>query len=259
MGQSLKAILQLILLGTAIAALCVWTAVDKPDTAVWAARVICPVVAIVMAGLLFRVSRRKETLPDPLAKVSNGYFERNGMCFTTIFAVNGGFCWASVYVQNRYARLGTVRVLFRPGAKSFALRRLPVPAVDEEISCPGGALVVRRIPYPIEEKMRGQKVWFDVLATTKYPGGRGKLLRYREGLRVEGAIADKTRLGCSAALLLMGVLRRSTPASCTVTLPADVGDVPAGVAAQEEVLWEPDLPTGGFPVMAAMPVKEMDK
>jgi hypothetical protein len=85
------------------------------------------------------------------------------------------------------------------------------------------------------------------------------LLRYREGLRVEGAIADKTRLGCSAALLLMGVLRRSTPASSTVTLPADVGDVPPGVAAQEGVLWEPDLPTGGFPVMAATRAKEMDK
>src|SRR5882757_5139832 len=110
MGQSFKAILQLVMLVSAIAAITVWTAVDRPDTAVWAARVICPLVAVVLAGVLFRVSRRKETLPDPLAKVSNSYFERNGMCFTVIFSVNGGFCWASVYVQNRYARPATVRV-----------------------------------------------------------------------------------------------------------------------------------------------------
>lgn len=250
MGQSIKAILQLILIIAGITALILWTDDSiKPSPTLTIFRIATPAVSVLIIVILWRNSRRKETLPDHLAQACRSYFERDGLCFAFIPLVQNGICWMQIYFQNRYARPCNARVVLQPPVKSFGIRRLPLAGIDVDVHCDGGAFGVYRIPWPIDAKMQGRKVACEIACATHYPQGRGKLLRYREGLRA-GVPGSGRNVAATAGLLLVGVVSVSRPATVTLTLPTGVAEqIPPGLEPVAEILFTPDLPTGGFPIV----------
>jgi len=250
MGQSVKAILQLILIIAGLAAVILWTDGSiKPSPAVTLFRFLTAAVSLLIIVVLWRNARRKETLPDHLAKAARSYFERDGFCFAFVPVVQNGVFLMQVFFQNRYARPCTARVVLQPPVKSFGIRRLPIPGIDVDVDCDGGAFGVCRLPWPISAEMQGRKVAFEIACATRYPQGRGKLLRYREGLRA-GTPGSGRRAAATAGLLLVGVVSVSRPATFTFKLPTGIAEeTPPGIEPVVEILYRPDLPTGGFPVI----------
>jgi hypothetical protein len=250
MGQSFKAILQLFLIGAVITAVVAWSDDAKPTPTTWTCRLVASTVAIMLIWVLWRNMRRKENLPDMLAQACGTYFERDGFCFAFAPSVVGSVCWMNLYFQNRYAQPCHARVVLQPPVKSFGIRRLPLTGIDVDIDCDGGAYGVCRIPWPIDAQMQGKTVACEVACDTAYPNGAGKLLRFREGLRAGAPSGGARRAAVTAGLLLVGAISISRPATASLSLPASVASqLPPGLAPVTEILFRPDLPTGGFPVL----------
>ena len=80
----------------------------------------------------------------------------------------------------------------------------------------------------------------EVSAATRYPAGKGELLRFHNGVRV--GKADTSGLGSTAltaGLLLVGHVHYSRPAALSVTLPASVAEeAPPSQEPAVEILWK---------------------
>jgi hypothetical protein len=79
------------------------------------------------------------------------------------------------------------------------------------------------VPYAVPADRQGKSVRFNVGGATKYSEGRGKLLRFREGVRVlpPKGIADYLVTGLAA---LAGEIHISGEASFSMTFPRDVAE-----------------------------------
>lgn len=252
MGQSLKAVVQLLLIVFGIAALMFWLMPQRADALVWMLRVTLSVGTVGIAYLLFRVARRQDLAPDILRQQFGTYFERDGLCFVPVFTLSrdeGDACSFTIFFQNRYSGPCTCDLIVRPMAKSFRFKRPDVPMVAVQIECPGGAVGVTRIPYPIPREFQGQTIQYEVSAQTHYPSGAGILLRFREGIRVGGHQHALGQAAKTLGLAAFGVIYASRPATTKMTLPSDVPEAsPPGATVITGLLWEWDEPTGGFPV-----------
>jgi hypothetical protein len=235
------------------ATLALWAFGDYSNLYSWIGRLALPLILIDSGGLLYRRRpRRPVTAPDPLRDLVGGYYERDGMCVAPQFKISNGLCWLHLYVQNRYARGGSVRIAMTPEARNNREAE-----VLEEIECKGGAMVVRRIPYPTPSGLSGRSVSYRLAASAHYPKERGRLIHYAGGTRV--VMREETRLlpyGCSAALLLAFVRRyqweRIAPTVAILPLPGGAEHIPDDLPGEQELLWEPPSgPTGGFFVLPA--------
>jgi hypothetical protein len=196
--------------------------------------------------------------PDVLAELVDHYFECDGLCFVPTLEVIDGICWFNVYCQNRYERPCRAALAFIPmeGMARSSDQRSDVPPLVTNVGCDGGEVAVVRFPYPIASKWQGRIMIYDITGTVAYDGGRGRLIRSREGMPVRGPSSqhsDALRLAGVAALGLFGIvaitLSDRPAASCELQLPEGVADrVPPGVEDRTETLWELDMPTGGFPL-----------
>jgi hypothetical protein len=252
-NQSLKAVLQLLAIVCGIVSLCVWLIPQRPDAIVWTCRVLFPLATIALGYVLFRVARNPDLAPDILRQQFGTYFERDGLCFAPVMSTStkDGTCWINVFFQNRYAGACTCDLIIQPCGKSFSLGRHDVPTVAVQIDCPGGAMGVTRVPYPVPAKYQGKKVRYEIAARTKYPAGAGQMLRFREGLRVGSHQHALGQAAKTLGLLAVGVISYHRPATITVTLPTHVAETATSEATvQTELLWSFDAPTGGFPVVA---------
>ena len=253
MNQSLKAVLQLAAIVCGIVSFGVWAVPRHPDSIVWASRMLFPLATVLIGYVLFRVARKPDLAPDVLRQQFGTCFERDGLCFAPVVGTwaDDGICWFSIFFQNRYAGACSCDLILQPGGKSFSLRRHGVPTVAVQIDCPGGAVGVTRVPYPVPAQYQGKQVRYEVAARTTYPAGAGRMLRFREGLRVG---THRHALGQAAktlGLLAVGVISYSRPASIMIALPTGVAEaVPPEATIQTELLWTFDAPTGGFPVTA---------
>ena len=253
MNQSLKAVLQLVAIVCGIVSFGVWAIPQRPDAVVWGCRVLFPLVTVALGYVLFRVARKPDLAPDILRQQFGTYFERDGLCFVPVVGTSGEArtCWFSIFFQNRYTGACACDLIIQPGGKSFRLGRHDVPTVAVQIDCPGGAVGVTRVPYPIPAKYQGKKMRYEIAARTKYPAGSGRMLRFREGLRVGSHQHALGHAAKTLGLLAVGVISYSRPASITVALPAHVAETaPPEATVQTELLWTFDAPTGGFPVLA---------
>jgi hypothetical protein len=245
--------LHVLLIVLGFVALGAWCASEGSPPVIWSLRVAMPLAAVGVIWLLVRVARRPDRLPDHLARTTGKYFEREGLCFAPRFeAAYGGACFLCLYVQNRFARPASARIDALPPVRSFRLSRVPLAPVSVRVECPGGAFGVVRVPFGVPAKYQGKRLAFEVAADVKYPAGRGEMLRQRGGVRA-GSIREARpshQLLKSLSFLFLGVIHTSRPASATMTLPRGVAEsAPAGGPGAFEVLWLPELPTGGFPVL----------
>ena len=257
MGQSVQAILQLFTLALTITGILAWGAPRHPDRVVWALRLGCPIGVALFAWMFVRVKNRRENLPDLLAQAfgRGRYFERDGLCFAfRPVLTTDGRCWMQVYFQNRYERPCVARIVLRPPSRTFWIGRWPMQAIDVTVECDGAAFGVHRTPWPVPFKLQGRTAKFDTACRARYPQGRGRLLRFREGARTGVPGSDLGAAAMALGAAAVGSLYISRPARWRVRLPKGVADgVMPGAIASTEILWRPDLPTGGFPVLPIEP------
>jgi len=250
MGQSTKAVLQLLLIVLGLATLLIWQIPPHPNAAVWGARVGCTLGFVGVIWLLWRVSRRREALPDLLGKAAGSYFERDGFCFAFAPVVAQGQCWMQVFFQNRYERPCRGRFVLKPPARNFSLGRWPLPTVDVEVDCDGAAFGVHRQPWPIPTTLQGKLAKCEVAGAVRYPAGRGRLMRYREGMRTGTPGGDVGRAVATLGMAAVGGLYISRPANVKIRLPTGAAAAAEpGTEPVTQILWRPDVPTGGFPVL----------
>jgi hypothetical protein len=193
--------------------------------------------------------------PDVIGERVGRYYERDGVCFAPRLEVIDGLCWFHVYVQNRYATPATGTAYFIPMEGTSKNGPHDVPPVTVDIRCDGGEAARVSVPYPLGKAWQGRIMVYDVLAVTKYPNGHGDPVRTPQGVPVGEPTSDLAEALKTVGLLAVGFVRISKPTTSFETpLPRDVVDhVPPGVAPRREVLWQLDLPTGGFPVTPAGP------
>jgi hypothetical protein len=239
MTTNKRGLSQLSLLVAVTCAIWVWAFPRSADTTVWILRLLAPLVATLLLFLLIRDELREDDLPDLIRQIVRKCFERDGLCFAFVPTVADGICWMNVYYQNRFENACTARIVLQPESKSKPPS--PLLGIDARVECGGGAFGVLNIPWPIPADLQGRAMRFEVGCEISYPTGRGKTLRYREGLSV-GSPGGGLGAVETAALLLVGIHYISHPASLSLALPSGVVEaIPAELGPTRETLWQPDV------------------
>ena len=245
MGESTKAVLALAAPLTAASSLYGWMD-DRPDAVAWAWRTVPLIVAAGLFWLLFKLHFRRDRAPDLLAGRCGGanYFSRGG------FAVGAGVgrdevtgepvAVLTIPFQNQTDAPCRARVAVRPGRGLF-LGRGGIDRAEAEIDCPAAAFGEARLPIAVPPALAGKVRKFEVGATVERPDGRGRLVRYQDGLHLKTNADFKDRAGClfTVASLAGGWLIWRRPATAELALPAGVrDDLPPGHAPAVEILWD---------------------
>jgi len=203
-------------------------------TTVWTVRIITGGIAATGLGLLIWGAVRKDFAPDWIRSFGGTILERSGFQFLPIpTVVNENFCFRLWY-QNRHENPCAVRVLLAP-EKTFLLKTPKVGPVlcAFEIAPAGFGFVL--IPVNAEPAFQGKKVSFRVHAHAKWPDGKGRLLRFRDGLNV-GTLPGSSRDDLMRALALVSG-NASSVTKYTVVVPSRVKEEPTQPQSHQP-LWQ---------------------
>jgi len=198
-----------------------------------------PAIGLTSLAVLLRIVYRKELpqVPDFLQEVKRRYFERDGLCFAVDLTVDeSSVCWMIIHYQNRYDRPCSATVAVKP-LTGFWLTRRSLPEVEATIDVGPAAFGVIRTPWAIPARYQGKRQRLGVGASPVYPHGRGRLVRFRDGMRTHRHdFHDSVGM---KIILLVFLLRSSTPAGLRVTLPTNVAEeIPENLTAEAFQLWE---------------------
>ncbi len=242
MNQSLKSLLALIILISLGASVLGWTTRGIggfPESRFWlraSGIILVPAIA-----LLVWADFRRDQAPDFLRKQAKAYFEQDGFCFAILpWATDGRFAW-KVFFQNRFERPCKALVAFRPAPGILGVGRPNLGEVRVELECDGGAFGCAEIPYSIDPRYQGKNQKFELMAAARFPEGKGKMLRYRDGLPV----GKRHHSGLDTAVTALSVLALHPHFSHAATFKLKL---PAGVAAEavgevkQQILWRPGDP-----------------
>jgi hypothetical protein len=235
MNQSLKAVTQLVAIVGAIVTVLVWVEGPDSNTAVQVARYVAPLITVAAGLVLLRVMRKKDAFPDILRDRFDRPFERDGLCFIPVGSIRDGVCFIDVYFQNRYTGDCECDIVLEPSFFSDDA----LSSVGASISCPGAAVGVTRIPYAVPGHLAGEPVTYKVAATTSYPSGRGRLVRFREGLRVGTHDISVATVTTAVGALAAGYISFRTPAKISIVFPGAAEKIPDGLELEQELLFEP--------------------
>ena len=244
MNQSIKAVLALIVIGSVLFAIIGWLPTDvDPDSFVFWARIVCPILAVLCLVPLIWAQTRKDKAPNFLVRVSPRYFERDGFCFAVVPSVSNNRCSMQVYFQNRYSGPCRANVLIRASSGLFS-GKPNLSDIRLGISCGPAEFGCSTIAWAIPEHLQGQKIALSLYASANYPNGRGALLRYQDGLRVGSLGADVWREGLQIAAAVTGSLVISRSARISFILPKGVdGAIQETIAVDTKILWRLGEPT----------------
>lgn len=197
-------------------------------------------IGIIALVMLLKMHFRKDLLPDFLSGIEKNFFEKNGFCFALKPKVENGFCILYIYFQNRYDRESLAYIVMQPSI-GFFLNKRKIDSVHVRIKCNAAAFGLQKVPLPIPQKYQGKVQSFDIGANVSYPGGRGKMQRFRDGLRVGKAkinrMADQM---LTVAGMFGGAVVTSSPASFTFSMPGGVAEtLPDDMHIDEtETIWQ---------------------
>ena len=231
MQQSVKSVLLLIGFCAMIGAIVGWLL--DPDETVWMTRAICTPLAIVCFLAYWKISVRQDLAPDYLRSVVSNYFDRNGLTFSIIAVRQDGVCHLVAFFQNQFERRCFGQIGIRP-ARGFWLNRAPVEEVVFSFECGQAEFGMTSVAIPLPRELQGKTLSFDVGASVDYPDGKGKRLRFRDGifLRHNSNFGNPFGTALFAAGALTGQIVINSPATITIQLPIEVAD---------------ELPIRGFP------------
>jgi hypothetical protein len=241
MGESIKAILSLIVLIAIFGSWYAWT-IGRKDFPrdIGTIRLTLAAVGITSLSLLIWAVYRRDKLPDHLRAITRRRFDCGGLAFAPVTDVRDGTLFLDIYFQNSFQRPCVTRLLIRPAVQNLGVRRpADVPPIELTIECDGGAFGVASVPFPVPHLRLGQKLRFNVGGVTRFPDGRGKRLRFREGVTVRPptGLADALVTGAS---LLTGHLHYRKDAAFVIRLPLDVRrDSSPDPTATCQILWRP--------------------
>ncbi len=235
MGESAKAVVALVMIVGMFGSALSW----MMDDSTLGARLGFPAAALGSLGVLIWSLTRKDRAPDLLRGVTRPYFERDGFCFAIVPATTDRSARLDIYYQNRYERPCRAQVVLNP-SQQFFLNRRPVGSFRVEVECEGGAFGVISMPWGIPAPFQGQIQSFDVAAHVEYPGRRGRLLRYQDGLHVGKARKTVWSGVLTVAAATGGMIVLSKPALVKLRLPSDVDEsVPEDAPLINQTLWRP--------------------
>ena len=184
MGQSFRATLGALIILTGLPAALFWAVQPIQGASwIWIGRIGCSLVALVSAVVLIWAKTRKSKAPDFLAEICANYFERNGLCFAIVPQIVGTHCQLSIYYQNRYEHPCEGLIWIVPTNVAFK-DVSSLPEFKLNIACAGGEFGRMFCLCGLPLQFKGKPILWNVSAMTKYPKGRGQLLRLRDGLRV---------------------------------------------------------------------------
>jgi hypothetical protein len=239
MGESTKAVSAFVMILASMAVAVAWT-VDRPDGVTWAFRIASPAVALLALGLILKLHFRKDLAPDYLRPIAGTYYNRDGFCFTVTLSVADGVAYLDAYFQNQRDAPSRGRIALRPG-RGFWMGRAEISVIAYDIECAPGAFGVARVALPIPKPLQGKRQSFEVGASVKYPQGKGRLLRFHDGmhLRANSDFGDAFRTAVTVAGAMGGAIVLSSPAKVKLTLPADIAEtIPADAAPIVKTLWK---------------------
>jgi hypothetical protein len=228
MGESTKAVLSLLVVIGLFGSWYLWTPDGRkshPEHIVLL-RAGLPLLGLAALSILLWAVFRRDKVPDQLRKISRSHLECDGLSFVVVPEVIGGVCHMRIHYQNRYERLCKTRLLIRPAIRHFIgiMRPRDLRPMEVLIECHGAGCGSTTLPYAVPADRQGKKVRFNVGGATKYPQGRGELLRFREAaarvLPPKG-IADFVVTGLGA---LAGQIHIYEEASITMVLPKNVAE-----------------------------------
>lgn len=223
--EFLKGVVVLTVVVAFLTAAIAW-GVDRPDELTWWLRIGAPIVAIAAFGAFLQIHFQRDEVPDFLYQSHGGYFDRGGFCFAIGVHDVGGVCHVEVYFQNRYDRPCIGRIALRPKAGFFGRQKIDTIAL--EIPCEPAAFGVVSMPIPVPLAVQGKRQTFEVGASVKYPQGRGKMLRFRDGIviRTNSNFGDAFGTTLAVGALLGGNILIPQPATVELELPRGVLELP---------------------------------
>lgn len=246
--ESLKANLSLVIVVAALVTPIAWFGFENPyDISPWL-RYVVPILGIIALVFLLKIHFGKDKVPNFFDDLRNPFFERNGFCFTLVTVANDGVCWLEVYFQNKYERPCEARMVVKTSF-NFLVTTNKIESLNLTIPCGPAAFGVTSVPWPILQKYQGKLQRLNVGVKVKYPRGRGRILRYKDGLIVgKPNFHNKAWVHILQQLVrlcTLGMLSPSKPASAEVLLPENVmDDLPDGLDIETKQLWQlgDDLP-----------------
>jgi hypothetical protein len=250
MGESTKAVLAFVLIVGLISTPLAWYS-DGPTTVTWAFRIGGPVVAIVSLWLILALHFRADLARDYLQELTGTYFNRGGFGFAFLVGAVEGVAYLDAYFINQHSRPCQGRIALRP-ARGFFLNRAKIDTITFQIDCGPGAYGYTRLPFPVPADLQGKAQSFEIGASVQYPEGRGKRLRFHDGvfLRANAKFGNTFGTAVLLAGAATGTIILSKPAIVKLQLPVNVADeIPFPDAPQVAVLWQ--LGDAPLPVISA--------
>jgi hypothetical protein len=238
MNESVKATLGGIVFFGCLGAI-TWL-VDPPPGETWQYKVRWISIAMIVLPLIVLIwaTMRKDKAPDFLGKLTKRYFERDGFCFAVVPEAKDCRCWLTAYFQNRYEKPCRATIVLTSSSFIFKSNQ-QTKTMALGVACEGGGFGKISTPWPVPVESQGKEASMDVTASVEYVGGRGKLLRYRDGLRVGAAKTDFWREGLIVLGALTGSIVLSKPARMKIRLLQNVtSDATEPFAAKIEMLWK---------------------
>jgi len=238
MGQSFRATLAALMILAGLAACLFWIVQPIQGASwIWIGRISCSLVVVVSAAVMIWAKTRKSKVPDFLMEVCSSYFERNGFCFAIVPQVVGSHCQLSIYYQNRYERKCEGLVWIVPTNVAFK-DISSLPKFELNIVAAGGEFGRFFCECGLPLQCKGKPILWNVAAKSKYPNGRGQLLRLRDGLRV----GTEAKISAGREVLrfvgALGHFHSETPARITIQFPEQAFASSHTSAWKQETIWK---------------------
>jgi hypothetical protein len=238
MREALKVLSVVVLLFAAPAAAVAWFD-NRPNMIVHLMRYGCPVLCVLAFAIFLKIHFRADEVPDYLRQQVGKYFNRDGFCFGIVPTAMNGVCNFEVYFQNQHENRCVGRIALRP-ARGFFLGRANMEWIILEVDCEPAAFGVARIAVPLPAKLQGRRQAFEIGASVEYPDGKGRRLRFGDGiiLRANADFGDAFGKALRVAGALTGHIVHLGPATATINLPQGVAeDVTESTTPEIETMW----------------------
>jgi hypothetical protein len=251
MSESIKAVLSLILIVAIIVAVLFWWD-DRPNQTAWIVRIASSVTVVIALAGLMALHWRKDVVADYLRPIcGDRFFNRDGFSFAFSAVEKDGVCQFVAYFQNQQDQPSLGRITLRP-ARGFFLTRAKIEAISFDIECEPAAFGIATVPVPLPPDLCGRKQSFEVGASVEYPQGKGRRVRFRDGifLRTNAAFGNPFGTALTVAGAMTGQIVMTRPATVKIELPlAATDEIPAGMVPEVRTLWrlgDPPLAPGAI-------------
>jgi hypothetical protein len=229
-----------LILGAAVIIAAIAWADDRPNATTWMFRWgPIPFALAALFGFL-KIHFAADLVPDFLYRECGTYFDRAGLCFVVFASEMDGVCFLNALFQNRYEGACEGTIVLRHSKGLFGRREFDTIAF--RVDCDGGAFGIVGSPISVPAHLQGKTVSFEVGASAIYPSGKGRQLRFRDGivLRADAQFNDVFSKTATIVGALGGAIIISSPAKAKLRLPINVTEYPPEeIESRQEILWRP--------------------